>query len=80
VLSTNDAVFILAWATLHGFVGAWCRRHFGVRWEAQRHTALLPSASRAARITWRSLHSKITPVRKKRRRRFACRRSPKCWP
>src|SRR6266480_291356 len=28
----------------HAFAAARCRRHFGVRWEAQRHTALLSSA------------------------------------
>ena len=40
---------------------------FGVRWEAQRHTAFL----RFARIANHLAHWRITPGRKKRRRPFA---------
>jgi len=40
---------------------------FGVRWEAERHTAFLRFAS----IAYHLAHWRITPGRKKRRRRFA---------
>src|SRR5437762_7116209 len=37
---------------------------FGVRWEAQRHTAFLSSAFAGSRVTSRFVRSKITPARK----------------
>jgi hypothetical protein len=43
-------------------------RIFGLRWQAQRDTALL---SRASRPNWRSIRSSTYSPREKRRRRYA---------